>query len=184
MASYTVLFALFTIFVLLLFRRTFLSLLVSSKTYKRYFAALQNKWGAVPRPTEIVRQKVLAKLNEMLAESGGDVLEIGAASGRNFAYMNLPEGSSYIALDYNPEMEHYLRENLKKYPNNNIPLKQFIVEDATNMRSIKDNSMAAVLGVQVLCSLGEGKVKQVLKEIKRVLKPVSIYMDREFAVNN
>jgi len=144
--------------------------------YKSYFAYLQSSWGSVCGKSEETRANLVAEMIAKLREDGGDVLEIGSAVGRNLKYLDLPPGCSYIALDYNPKMESYLRENLKKYPKQNIPLKKFIVADAANMSSVADDSVKAVLATQLFCSLEEEKVKDVLKEIKRVLKPVSINM--------
>lgn len=165
--------AVFAILFLLSFR-TILRYVATSKMYKSYFAALQSYWSSFTDMSEKTRANLIDQVMQKLREDGGDLLEIGIAVGKNLKYLNLPQDSSYIALDYNPKMESYLRENLKKYPDQNIPLKRFIAEDAANMASISDNSVAVVLGTQMMCSLEQEKVKSVLKEIRRVLKPVSL----------
>ncbi|EDO28577.1 predicted protein, partial [Nematostella vectensis] len=103
--------------------------------------------------------------------------EIGISTGRNLAYMNLPEKSSLVAVDYNPHMEKFLRENLKKYPA--INLKEFIVQGSEDMSEIPDNSVSVLVATQLLCSMDEEVVKKSLQEFKRVLKPGGYYFFME-----
>ena len=114
------------------------------------------------------RKKELFELmTKHLEELEGDVLEIGAGTGANFAYY--PRGCSVIALDPNPYMNYYLRHSKEYYPH--VTLKEYIVGSAEDMRKIEDQSVSAVVSTLVLCSVES--VEQSLKEIVRVLKPVS-----------
>lgn len=163
------------IFLTVIFKAQILKWGTSSRISKRLFALLHHHWGKYPTPSLRLREKLLAQVVEKLTESGGDVVEIGIGSGRNLEFMSFPAGSSLIAVDYNPEMEGLLRERIKKFPNNNIDLKKFIVEDAANMKSIEDNSVSLVLATQLHCSLDEESTRNTMTEIKRVLKTVSVF---------
>ena len=115
------------------------------------------------------KKKELFKLmKNHLEKVEGDILEIGAGTGTNFAFY--PRGCSVIALDPNPYMNYYLRHSKKYYPN--VNLKDYIVGSAEDMRKIEDQSVSAVVSTLVLCSVES--VEQSLKEIIRVLKPVSL----------
>lgn len=120
-----------------------------------------------------LRKKAFDLLNEKL--SGRDVtkplkvLEIGIGSGANFQFY--PENSHLTALDMNVNFDSYFKQNQKKYPQ--IVYERTIIAVAENMKDIDDCSMDLVISTYVLCSVTN--LNDVLKEIKRVLKPVSIY---------
>ena len=119
-----------------------------------------------------MRKKAFDFLNQKL--SGRDVtnplkvLEIGIASGPNLQFY--PENSYLTALDIDAKFESHLKQNVKKY--SQVVCEKTVVSAAENMKDINDCSMDLVISVYVLCSITN--LKDVLKEIKRVLKPVSI----------
>ena len=137
---------------------------ISSRTYKKAFAGHMNIFSSIHnRAVQNRKEDMFAYLRGVQ----GDILEIGAGTGANFEF--LPEGSSVIALEPNPHMESYLRENVKKFPH--INLKQVVAGFAENMEGIADESVEAVICTLTLCSVHD--VEATLSEIKRVLKPVS-----------
>ena len=105
----------------------------------------------------------------------GDVLEIGIGAGANFDYY--PQGTSLVAVDCNPHMEELLKENLKKV-DDRVHLKKFVAASAEDMScrgkvGVEDNSVAAVVCTNLLCSLTDGQTRKTIQEVKRTLKPVS-----------
>ena len=111
-----------------------------------------------------------------MKELEGDVLEIGIGAGENFHLY--PEGTSLIAVDSNPHVEKLLTENLKK-AGERVHLKKFVVASAEDMScssgkvGVEDNSIAAVVCTLVLCSLTDDQTTKTIREVKRVLVPVS-----------
>lgn len=113
------------------------------------------------------KAELFETMKKHLEEIDGDVLEIGAGTGANFAFY--PRDCSIIALDPNRYMNFYLVHSKKYYPH--VNLKKYIVGSAEDMKEIENESVSAVVSTLVLCSVES--VEQVLKEIIRVLKPVS-----------
>lgn len=113
------------------------------------------------------KKELFESMEKHLENVEGDVLEIGAGTGANFAFY--PRGCSVMAVDPNPHMNFYLCRTEKYYPH--VTLKDYIVGTAENMKKIEDQSVSAVVSTLVLCSVDS--VEQSLKEIIRVLKPVS-----------
>lgn len=116
------------------------------------------------------KKELFGTLAEHLKGLDGDILEIGAGTGANFQFF--PDGCSVVALDPNGQMNRYLRHNKHFYPN--INLKDYIVGSGEDMGKVKDHSVSVVVTTLVLCSVES--VDEVLKEIIRVLKPVSFYL--------
>ena len=113
------------------------------------------------------KRELFESMQKHLEKVEGDVLEIGAGTGANFAFY--PRGCSIVALDPNPHMNFYLLHAEKFYPN--VTLKEYITGTAENMKKIENQSVSTVVSTLVLCSVES--VEQVLKEIIRILKPVS-----------
>lgn len=136
---------------------------------KRFFAAFLNqfyvKYNRVADPLKV---KLFKELNEMKSSDGKvKILEVGGASGANFAYYTVP--AEIDIVDPNPHFIPYLDENKKSYPNLQInPFKQGFGEDL-KAAGIADNSVDAVVMTLVLCSV-EDQIK-CLQEVQRVLKP-------------
>ena len=112
------------------------------------------------------KKELFETMEKHLEKVEGDVLEIGAGTGANFAFF--PRGCSVIALDPNEHMNYYLLHTEKFYPH--VTLKEYIVGTAENMKKLEDQSVSAVVSSLVLCSVES--VDQALKEIIRILKPV------------
>ena len=167
----------FMIFAFILAR--IIKITISSSWYKRNSAESQNRYakltGVIFQP---VRRKLFADLGEHLKIMNGDVLEIGIGSGQNLD--DYPQGTSLIAVDSNPHVEKLLRENLGRAGNGTVHLKKFVVASAEDMSSmgkvgVEDNSVAAVVCMKLLCSLTDDQITKTVREVKRVLMPVSMF---------
>jgi ubiquinone/menaquinone biosynthesis C-methylase UbiE len=97
------------------------------------------------------------------------IVEIGPGSGTNFQFY--PAGSEVLCIDPNPSFEQYLEQSAKKYPHIRCIWVNGFAED---LRGIAENSIDAVVGTLVLCSVRD--VDSCLKEIKRVLRNVSLLL--------
>ena len=150
---------------------------VSTDFYKKFFAKLESNFSQATKGIFApLKQKIFVDLSNRLKELEGDVLEIGIGAGENFHLY--PEGTSLIAVDSNPHVEKLLTENLKK-TGERVHLKKFVVASAEDMScssgkvGVEDNSIAAVVCTLVLCSLTDDQTTKTIREVKRVLVPVS-----------
>ena len=92
----------------------------------------------------------------------GTVLEIGPGTGPNLRYY--PSGIRWIGIEPNPYMHPYL-ERAAKRADFDTEIRTGSAEDIP----ADSGSVDVVVSTLVLCSVGS--VAQVLKEIRRVLKP-------------
>lgn len=97
------------------------------------------------------------------------ILEVGCGTGPNLQYYR-PEKTILTALDPNPYMEPYFRENLKSSNNpawtdNNVTW----LEGTAEFLPFKDGSFDAVVCILVLCSVRD--VDLAIAEARRVLRP-------------
>lgn len=152
----------------------FLFLLKYSKFFRdRWFSYIFMKWLNTFCEAKILplRKITFDLLKEHLSERDLakplKVLEIGVGSGANLQFY--PDNCHLTALDMNVNFEQYFQKNQKKYPQ--IVYEKTVVAVAENMKDVDDSSMDLVISTFVLCSVTN--VKDVLKEVKRVLKPVS-----------
>ena len=150
---------------------------VSTDFYKKFFAKLESNFSQATKGIFApLKHKIFVDLSNRLKELEGDVLEIGIGAGENFHLY--PEGTSLIAVDSNPHVEKLLTENLKK-AGERVHLKKFVVASAEDMScssgkvGVEDNSIAAVVCTLVLCSLTDDQTTKTIREVKRVLMPVS-----------
>ena len=154
-----------------------IKLIISSSWYKRKYAERQQRWTELTALVfEPLKRKLFAHLDENLKRLNGDVLEIGIGSGQNFHHY--PTGTALIAVDPNPHVEKLLKENLRK-EGDRIKLKRFVAVSAEDMSykeriGVEDNAVAAVVCTKLFCSLTDDQAKKVVREVKRVLIPVSI----------
>lgn len=111
------------------------------------------------------KKQLFSKLADGLESVPGDILEVGAGPGANLEF--LPSRCSMIVAEPSEHMEKIFRENLKKYEG--FQLKKYVKTFGEDLGEIPDGSVAAVVCTLVLCSVND--VDQVLREIKRVLKP-------------
>lgn len=120
----------------------------------RYFAAF---WEFASRGME---RGAMGKMRrELLRDIRGDVLEIGAGTGANFAHY--PPEARVIAIEPDPHM----RKRAPKRMTPNIDLR----DGAAERLPVPDASCDAVVTTLVLCSVDD--VPAALAEIRRVLRP-------------
>lgn len=96
------------------------------------------------------------------------LLEIGCGSGANFRFY--PDGCTVICTDPNPHFQRYLRRSMDA--NAHLTYEEVAVISGENMEEFEDESVDVVVGTLVLCSVRN--VPQVLREVRRVLRPVSL----------
>lgn len=96
------------------------------------------------------------------------LLEIGCGSGANFRFY--PDGCTVICTDPNPHFQKYLRRSMDA--NAHLTYEEVAVVSGENMEEFEDESVDVVVGTLVLCSVQN--VPQVLREVRRVLRPVSL----------
>lgn len=99
---------------------------------------------------------------ELLKDHPKTVLEIGAGCGANMRYLR--PGTFLIAVEPNPFMHEYLRKKAEKHG-----IRLSIVDEGAEQLPYENQSIDMVLSTLVLCSVDNPE--QVLREIKRVLKP-------------
>lgn len=95
------------------------------------------------------------------------LLEIGCGSGANFKFY--PYGCTVVCTDPNPHFEKYLRMSMDA--NTHLTYDEFMVASGEDMKDVEDESVDVVVCTLVLCSVSD--VLPVLREVRRVLKPVS-----------
>lgn len=116
---------------------------------------------------------------ELLADSNGDVLEVGAGTGANLAYY--PETINKLIISEPDEfMRKRLIEKLKSLDIKNTSIKDFGMEDI----DLADNSVDCVVSTLVCCSVN--CPHKSLQQAYRVLKPGGklIFMEHVAAENN
>ncbi|KAJ9593717.1 hypothetical protein L9F63_014765 [Diploptera punctata] len=95
------------------------------------------------------------------------ILEIGFRTGENLKYY--PKNSHLVIVDRNRYLHSYLESN--PHLTSSVQIKKVIISSSENLTDVPDNSVDAVVGTFVLCSVTE--IDLLLKDIKRVLVPVS-----------
>jgi ubiquinone/menaquinone biosynthesis C-methylase UbiE len=98
----------------------------------------------------------------LFSDLSDQVLEIGPGAGANLRYY--PNEVSLTALEPNPHMQYYLRKKADK-----LEMNINIISGEAEQIPLDDESIDAVVSTLVLCSVAD--LRQVLSEIKRVLKP-------------
>lgn len=74
-------------------------------------------------------------------------------------------------IEPNAFFEPMFFERQGKYPA--LKMERFVVAKAEDMKDIEDNSIDVVVSTLVLCSVDS--VEQTLKEVHRIIAPVSIF---------
>lgn len=95
------------------------------------------------------------------------IVEIGPGAGANFRYY--PPHTHLIAIEPNPAMQPHLKELARHYQID-LEIKQIKGEKI----DLPDNSVSAVVGTLVLCSVDDPS--RVVSEIRRILKPGGRYI--------
>jgi ubiquinone/menaquinone biosynthesis C-methylase UbiE len=99
----------------------------------------------------------------LLADLSGDVLEIGAGTGRNLDHY--PSGIERLVL---AEPDRHMRRHLESMAAGHAKRVEVIAAPAQAL-PVADGELDAVVSTLVLCSVGD--VDAVLGEVRRVLKP-------------
>ncbi|XP_006030823.1 methyltransferase-like protein 7A [Alligator sinensis] len=93
------------------------------------------------------------------------LLEIGTGTGTNFQFY--PPGCRITCSDTNSNFQRGLSKSMNQ--NQHLQFEHFLVAPAENLNQVADGSMDVVVCTLVLCSVQN--VEDVLKEVKRVLRP-------------
>ncbi|XP_029358816.1 methyltransferase-like protein 7A [Echeneis naucrates] len=105
------------------------------------------------------------------------LLEIGCGSGANFQFY--PYGCLVVCADPNPHFERYLRISMAA--NEHLTFDRFLVVCGEDLEDVEDGSVDVVVCTLVLCSVRD--VQQVLREIRRVLRPGGAFYFLEHVVS-
>ncbi len=130
---------------------------------KRYMAELLIKGSANPKATELIERK-----KKLFAGLSGNVLELGPGAGVNLRY--LPTSINWIGVEPNAYLKVPLETEAKRLGFTKYEVHQTGAE----VLPASDGSMDAVISTQVLCSVKDPV--QVLREVKRVLKPNGVFI--------
>ncbi|GFS16668.1 methyltransferase-like protein 7A [Elysia marginata] len=124
-------------------------------------------------------RRYLEKEKQLLFKHLGDIkqtsrralsiLEIGIGSGENFQYY--PRGVHFSCVEPNHHYDSVWKKKLEKF--RHIRLDECFHLGAEDMPDVKSNMYDVVVCTLVLCSVMDPAA--VLREIHRVLKPVSIF---------
>uniref|UniRef100_A0A0D9VKY7 Methyltransferase type 11 domain-containing protein n=1 Tax=Leersia perrieri TaxID=77586 RepID=A0A0D9VKY7_9ORYZ len=137
--------------------------------YEKFYARAMDKFMK-PYEAEIAEYK--SKLFSQLMAPGKNILELGVGTGPNLKYYANADGVNIVGVDPNKQMEEYARAAAVSagLPPSNFTFRRGVGEALP----AEDNSMDAVVGTLVLCSVSD--VELALREIKRVLKPGGLYI--------
>ncbi len=131
---------------------------------KRQFARLLAADSAIARPQYDVRKRTL------LGGLSGAVFEIGPGTGANLAYY--ARDVRWSGLEPNPAMFPYLEERARQ-----LDMDVHVRAGYAEQIPAADASVDAVVGTFVLCSVADPA--QVLREVRRILKPGGQYVFME-----
>ncbi len=106
---------------------------------------------------------------DLLADVGGEVLEIGAGTGHNLAHYG-PGVTRLVVTDPEPAMLDRLRRKLSDVPVASSPEVDLVVQRASaDALPFPDDSFDVVVATLVLCSVPDQPAA--LAEVRRVLRP-------------
>lgn len=117
---------------------------------------------ALPKVNARYERWIAARKRSLLGHLRGVVLEIGPGAGVNLHHYD--PSVHWIGVEPNPYMRNYLRREAER-----CCLQLDLRTGMAEQLELADESMDAVVCTLVLCSVAN--VSQVLKEIRRVLKP-------------
>lgn len=132
---------------------------MSDERGHRWFAALYDRMTASAERGPLGRAR-----RELLAGLSGDVLEIGAGTGANFAHYPTG-GARVVALEPDPHMLKRARTRVAELGRANIEVHAAPAETLP----VADASFDAVVSTLVLCTVAD--VPASLAEMRRALRP-------------
>ena len=105
---------------------------------------------------------------EQYLKPGATILDLGAGSGRTYAYFNR-KGYKYTALDFSQKMKNYAFKIHGEFP--------YIVDDIMNVKNhFNDNSLDAVFAVYSLFHLSREDFERVITDIYDILKKDGMFL--------
>ncbi|HKW62073.1 MAG TPA: class I SAM-dependent methyltransferase [Candidatus Acidoferrum sp.] len=116
----------------------------------------------LPKVNAKYERLMAARKRSLLGDLRGKVLEIGPGAGVNLSHYD--PGVQWIGIEPNPFMQAYLRKEAKR-----CGLQVDLRTGNAERLDAPDQSVDAVVCTLVLCSVCDPK--EVLKEVRRVLKP-------------
>jgi ubiquinone/menaquinone biosynthesis C-methylase UbiE len=121
---------------------------------------------AVPRIIKFAcsQPAVMKDRSEIVPKAQGQVLELGCGGGINLQFYDRSKIDKLTGLDPSAELLDYTRQEAKT-----LGFEMDILDGVGEAMPFADDSFDTVLTTFTLCSVQEGK--QVLKEMRRVLKP-------------
>ncbi len=129
---------------------------------------MPNFWEkhAVPRIIKFAcsQPAVMKDRSEIVPRAQGEVLELGCGGGINLQFYDRSKVDKLTGLDPSAELLDYTRSEAKA-----LGFEMDILDGIGEAMPFEDNSFDTVLTTFTLCSVQDGK--QVLNEMRRVLKP-------------
>ncbi|QTD55007.1 class I SAM-dependent methyltransferase [Parasphingorhabdus cellanae] len=129
---------------------------------------MPNFWEkhAVPRIIKFAcsQPAVMKDRSEIVPKAQGEILELGCGGGINLQFYNRAKVDKLTGLDPSAELLDYTRSEAKA-----LGLEMDILDGIGEAMPFADDSFDTVLTTFTLCSVQDGK--QVLNEMRRVLKP-------------
>lgn len=146
------------------------------KIYKRIFPFVLNRFAVMYNKKMHDEKKELFRAVSQFAQPGRKLtlLEIGCGTGTNFEFY--PAGCKVICTDPNPEFQKFLKKSMEV--NDQLTYEKFVVASGEDMSSVQDNSVDVVVCTLVLCSVNS--VPQTLREVYRILRPVSHQREQKY----
>ena len=115
------------------------------------------------------KQELFSNLWEFTGPSKKlSLLELGCGTEANFNFY--PSGCQVTCVDPNPTFEKFLIKSMAQNPH--LQFERFIVAAGVDMYQVATGSMDVVVCTLALCSLKNQE--QILQEVRRVLRPVSM----------
>lgn len=129
---------------------------------------MPNFWEkhAVPRLIKFAcsQPAVMKDRSKIIPKARGDVLELGCGGGINLQFYDRSKVDKLTGLDPSAELLDYTRKEAKA-----LGFNMDILDGVGEAMPFADDSFDTLLTTFTLCSVQDGK--QVLKEMRRVLKP-------------
>ncbi|KAM4882817.1 thiol S-methyltransferase TMT1A-like isoform 2-T2 [Thomomys bottae] len=124
------------------------------------------------------KQELFEHLQEFAGSSGKlCLLELGCGTGTNFKFY--PPGCRVTCVDPNPNFEKFLFRSIAE--SRHLQFERFVVAAGEDMREVEDGSVDVVVCTLVLCSVQNQE--QILREVRRVLRPRKMSPDNQWSTD-